>query len=89
MNDGEIAGPDVASVILEEGGPRLTRLSALLRYIALHRPFADLDAQLEQLAANALHAPQMVLTRHLLNKVDGFLWDTVLPLPCPRFALPV
>lgn len=31
----------------------------------------------------------MVLTRYLLNKVDGFLWDTALPLPCPRFASPI
>ena len=89
MNDREIARPDILGAMLQEGGPGLTSLSASLRQIALHRPFADFDAQLEQFAANALDAPQAVRIRHFFDEVDGFLRDTRLRLPFSRFASPV
>lgn len=73
VDDRKIARPDVAGVILEEGGPGLTRPAASLWHISLDRPFANFDAQLEQFPANALCAPQSVLSRHLFDEADDFL----------------
>ena len=89
MNGDEIAGPDVAGMVLEEGGPGLTKAAASLWHVSLDRPFADPDAQLEKFAANVFCAPQTVLAAHLLDEVDGFLRDTQFPLPFSRFASPV
>ena len=89
VDNGEIAGPDVAGVIPEESRPGLTGLSASLRHVSLDRSLADFDAQLEQFAANAFRTPQTILVRHLSDKVDGFLRNTRFLLPCPRFTSPV
>lgn len=83
MDNGEIAGPDVAGMILEESGPGLTRFSVPLRHVSLDRSFANFDAQLEQFAANAFRTPKAILVCHYSDDVNGFLSDARLPSPFP------
>ena len=73
VDNGEIAGPDVAGMILEESGPGLTRFSAPLRHVSLDRSFTDFDTQLEQFAANAFCTPEAILACHSSDDVNGFL----------------
>ena len=83
VDNGEITSPDVASVILEESGPGLTRFPAPLRHVSLDRSFADFDAQLEQFAANAFRTPEAILVCHSSDDVNGFLSDARLLFPFP------
>ena len=89
VNNGEIAGPDVASMILEESSPGLTRFSAPLRHVSLDCSFTNFDAQLEQFAANAFRTPEAILVCHSSDDVNGFLSDARLQLPFPRLVSPV
>jgi hypothetical protein len=57
----EIAGPDVLGVILDEGGPGLAaRLASAGPHVLLDRSPAHADANLEQLATDALGSPEMI-----------------------------
>lgn len=89
MNDSEIAGPDVLGVVLQEGGPGLTRGSTIFGQILLNRPLADLDPQLKQLALDSFRAPQMVFPGHLPDQIDCFLGDARFSLLVLRFASPI
>ena len=89
-DDGEIAGPDVASVVPQEGGPGLARGLAQFGDILLNGAFADLDTQLEQFASNAFCAPGMVVLGHLFDETDDLLgqWWSARGLPGSSFAFP-
>ena len=45
---------------------------AHFEHIFLNRALANLDSQLQQLAADAFCSPQLVFTGHLLDQLDGF-----------------
>jgi hypothetical protein len=72
----EVAGSDVLGVVGEERLPVLRRLLRLpdSAHVALDRALADLDAELEEPASDALRTPR-VLPRNLLDEVDGLLGD--------------
>src|SRR5215468_6918218 len=57
---------------LHEGRPALaaTGSAANAAHVLLDRPLADLDPQLEQLAADALGTPQPAARRHVTDQVD-------------------
>jgi len=57
----EVASPRAVGVVPQEGGPRLpaTAFATDAPHVLLDRALADLDADLEELAANALGAPRV------------------------------
>ncbi len=65
----EVAGPDVAGMVAQEGSPRLpTRPGwTCLAHVALNGPLRDLDPNLQQLTTDAFGTPQPVIDRHLLD----------------------
>ena len=68
----EITGPDVVGVILDERGPCLAaRLASAGPHVLLDRSLAHADADLEQLAADALGSPETILAGHLPDQPDG------------------
>jgi hypothetical protein len=69
--DGEHIGrPDAGSMVGQEGPPGLTRRTIrAVRAVAPDRAVADHDAELEQLAADPLGAPQDVVARHRPDQV--------------------
>lgn len=72
MRLGEIAGPRGIGVVRQEGGPALTTMippNAAL--VLLERALADLDAEIEQLAVDALRAPQAITLGRVAYQVDG------------------
>ena len=56
----EVAGPDASCLLVEEGGPALTvgRRATCLTQVPLDSSLGDGDAELEELSADALGAPQ-------------------------------
>ena len=65
LDDEEVGGPDPISVVGEEGPPALAgRTGVTASTMAADRPGADDDAELEELAANALGALERVLAGH-------------------------
>ena len=82
VDHGEVTGPDVLGVVLQEGAPGLTaggRWPELVQ-VLLDGAFADVDPEFEQFTVNAFGTPQPVLLRHLFDEINDFLGDT-------RFAL--
>ncbi len=73
----EVARPDLVHVIAQEGRPTLARRRARSRrpHVLLHRAFGDPDSELQELAADALRAPQSVFTSHCLDELHGFRRD--------------
>jgi hypothetical protein len=73
----EVAGPHPFGVVLHEGRPALATaaLAANPAHVLLDRSLADLDPELERLAADALGAPQPSPRRHVADQVDGFAWQ--------------
>jgi hypothetical protein len=69
----EVARPDVAGVVAQERRPRLSFRAGpwYLAQVFLHRPLADADVEFEQLAPDALGAPERIVARHLLDEIDG------------------
>jgi len=55
----------------------------------LDGPFAQLDTQLEQFSLNPLSTPQTIISRHLLNQLDGFVSQARPSGAGLRFASPV
>jgi len=86
----QVTGPGLVSMVVEKGRPALP-LRPRATYgvgVLLNRAFAYTDSELEKLASDALGAPQKVLPRYLLDKIDCLLGD---PRPAPRrsrFASP-
>ncbi len=80
----EVACPDFAGMVPEEGGLRLVARTGRtgLTHIPLDGPLRDLDVQLEQFALNALRAPQPVVGCHLLDQGDRLHGN--LRLSCDR-----
>ncbi len=68
----EVAGPDASRLLTKEGGPTLTvrRCAADLAQVPLDGSLGDGDAELEELTADALGAPQAVLGGHAADEVD-------------------
>jgi len=73
----EVAGPNIFGVIPDEGSPRWAGQTGRTRLtdVALDGSLGDLDVQLEQLASNAIRAPQPIVGGHLLNQGDRLSWD--------------
>ncbi len=73
VGDGEeVAGPDGAGVVAQERRPGLPRASvrAGLAQVLLDRRPGDADVELEELAPDALRAPQAVGRGHLTDQRD-------------------
>ena len=77
MDDGEVTGPDVLGLVLQEDAPGLTtgRGWPELVEVFLNGTFTDVDAEFEQFAANTLRTPQPVFLRHLLDEINDLLGD--------------
>ena len=74
IRDGEeIAGPDVVGVVAQEGRPRLPGATwrAGLAQVAPDRRPGDAGVALQELAPDALHAPQAIRPGHLADQGDG------------------
>ena len=72
----KIAGPDILRVGPEEGCPRPTmRRRVRLPHGVLDRLLRDLDIQLQQLALDALDAPQAVGDCQCLDQGNRRFWD--------------
>ncbi len=65
----EIAGPDLPSMIAQEGCPTLPSGARRERmpHVLLNRSFADVNPQLQQLATNPFRSPESVVPCHFLN----------------------
>ena len=76
-----LAGPDIVRVIPEERAPGLTGWPSRAdgAHVFLNRPLADVDAELEQLAANALGTPETVGRGHRPDEFDGLSADGPAP----------
>jgi hypothetical protein len=76
----EVAGPDLVCMILYEGGPGLRGgPHAWLTHVLLDRAFRGLNAQFEQLPADALGTSQAIVQRHRLDQRDGLSSDFEVP----------
>ena len=65
LNNQEVGRPDRLSMIRKEDATALAGRSRRARpAVATYRARADLDAELEQFAADTLTAPERVLARH-------------------------
>ena len=79
-------------MIVEEGPPGLGRRLVTAHQVLAHAGFADVDAQLQQLAVNPRSAPEWILTAHGPNQRSHLLRDsraarlTVTDLPGPEQA---
>jgi hypothetical protein len=83
----EVAGPD--RVVLEEGAPGLAIAGRAWRsQEALNRALGDLDAELQELPANALGTPEPILSRHALDQLNRGLGDACWR-GSPTFRLPL
>src|SRR5262245_57938151 len=73
----EVTGPKLLRVFAEERAPARPRRRSRPRssHVLLHGTFADAEAQLEQLTANPLCAPEPVDGSHLANERDCVGWD--------------
>jgi hypothetical protein len=73
----EIAGPDLADVVAQERRPGLPimRRRARLVHVALDRALRDRDPEFEQLAPDAVSAPQPVVGGHLLDEGNRLCRD--------------
>ena len=71
----EIASPDVASMILEESRPGLTRRVLSLGKISLDCSLAYSNSQLQQHSPDPFCSPQTIFVSHLLDLNDSFWWD--------------
>src|SRR5262249_54574301 len=73
----EVAGPRPICMVADKRGPDLaatgTRSDA--PHVLLDGALADLDTDLEQLAADALGSPQTAAASHVANEVNRFLRD--------------
>ena len=67
-HDEEIGGRDLVNVIGEERPPRLAWRALATRHVFRDRGFADVDAQLQELAVNPRRAPQRIHDRHRANQ---------------------
>jgi hypothetical protein len=78
VDDGEVTGPHVPGVVLQEGGPGLTAGRGWPEPVEvfLNGALADLDAEFEQFTSNAFSAPQPILLRHLLDEINDLRGDT-------------
>ena len=72
MDDGEITGPHLMSMILEKGCPSLPRPPfPHLIDVLLDRRLPQFDAQLEEFSLDVFRTPGSVLQGHLLDEVNG------------------
>src|SRR6185503_11017029 len=64
-------------MVLQEGRPTLAAAAAAANatHVLLDRPLADLDPDLEQLAADALGAPESPSRRHVADELDRLGWQ--------------
>ena len=85
----EVASPGLVGVVVQEGGPVLSAATGRLdpTHMLLDSSLADPDAQLEQLASDALGAPRVV-SCHLLDQLDGLRGDARLPAFRSRLVAP-
>src|SRR4030088_328307 len=60
----EVERHDALQVIVEERPPGLGRRSSVADHVFTNTGFADLDAELEQLAMNAWSPPEWIFTAH-------------------------
>jgi len=69
----DITGPDLAGVVVDEGSPALLRRARVTDVfnVVLDRAFRSAQPQLQQLAMNAVGAPDAVLSSHALNEPDS------------------
>jgi hypothetical protein len=72
IHHSEIASPDVASIVLEENRPGLTRRVLSLGKISLDCALAYPNTHLQQLSPDLFCSPKSVLVSHLLDQVEGF-----------------
>src|SRR5260370_42596299 len=61
-------------VIVEERPLGLGRRSSVADHVFTNTGFADLDAELEQLAMNAWSPPKWLFTAHRTNQFAHLLW---------------
>ena len=73
IRDGqEVARPDLMRVVVQEDAPGLrSRTCRLVVHVLLNGTFGDVDAQFEQLPADALSSPQAIVQRHCFDQRDG------------------
>ena len=73
----EIASPDLAGMVVEEGGPGLLRRERPtdIPQVALNGALCDVSPQLLQLPANALCTPGVVLAGHALDQRDDVVGE--------------
>src|SRR5215831_12608 len=57
-------------------------------HVLLNGALADVDAELEQFAPDALCSPQLIVPGHLLDQGDRLLGDSWLERSCPRLVFP-
>src|SRR4051794_10446121 len=84
-------------MIFEERPPSLRRRSPMADPIFAHARFADVDAELEQLAVDPRGAPQWILSAHPADQIanvfrhGGTTWlaPSNLPGPKPAKAFPM
>ena len=74
MNHREVTSPHLVSMILEEGGPTLSRGPfAHLVDALLNGRFPQFDAQFEELSLDVFCTPGVVFSGHLVNEIDSRL----------------
>src|SRR6185503_18531007 len=73
----EVTDPHPFCVVLQEGRPTLAAAAsaASTTHVLLDRPLADLDPDLEQLAADSLSAPESPSRRHVADELDRLGWQ--------------
>jgi len=74
----EVADPPAFGTVLHGGRPTLAAAAAgaaNAAHVLLDRPLADLDPELEQLAADALGALESPSRRHVADEVDRLGWQ--------------
>ncbi len=86
---------DALGLVAKEGTPGLRTGPSGLRpdlfEVSRDRPFADVEAQLEQLAVDSRCTPGRILRRHLADEPPGFSpssWAAALRLPPPEETEP-
>ncbi len=70
----QVTGPDILSMVLQAHGPSLTSWGACpdRPHVFLEGALGDAEAELEELALNALGSPEQVLLRQPLDELNGF-----------------